>query len=43
MDTNALVSPRLEYDENNETVLVVHNSFDGRELVEEANRILKEK
>jgi len=35
--------PRLEYDENTETVLVIHNSFDGRELVEEANRILKDK
>jgi len=33
--------PRVEKDYENGVVIIVHNSFDGRELVEQANEIIK--
>lgn len=33
-------SPKVEYDQESESIQVVHNSFDGRELVEQAKEIL---
>jgi hypothetical protein len=33
--------PKVEYQHESESIMVIHNSFDGRELVEAANKILK--
>ena len=36
-------NPKVEILEESGAVLIIHNSFDGRELVEQANEILKMK
>jgi hypothetical protein len=37
---NCHCNPKVEYNQESNSIMVIHNSFDGRELVEQAKEIL---
>ena len=39
---NCPCHPEVNYDKEDDAIFVLHNSFDGREAVEEAKRILEQ-
>ena len=41
-ETECPCDPHVKYNEKEDVIFVIHNSFDGREAVEEANRILNQ-